>query len=186
MDQAVGSITELAQLYASAIAAQGSVPGFVAGFSVGGIAAMETARWMAHNGTALRGLVLLDTIYPKAVLGGTTAWRILGWLVRNLHVQELSMNGRRLGAMFNDPGLVGQVMALRDYHPTAFDGPTWLIKSSGLMSWERWLFRPWRKLIAEHLTEHKVHGLHGSIFETDNVDELASMLTQLLRHGKSV
>jgi len=186
MDQAVGSITELAQLYAGAIAAQGSVPGFVAGFSVGGIAAMETARWMAHKGTALRGLVLLDTIYPKAALGGTTAWRILGWLVRNLHVQELSMNGRRLGAMFNDPGLVGQVMALRDYHPTAFDGPTWLIKSSGLMSWERWFFRPWRKLIAEHLTEHKVHGLHGSIFETDNVDELASMLTQLLRHGNSV
>ena len=186
MDQAVGSITELAQLYAGAIAAQGSVPGFVAGFSVGGIAAIETARWLSHNGIAFRGLVLLDTIYPKAVLGGTTAWRILGWLVRNLHVQELSMNGRRLGAMFNDPGLVGQVMALRDYHPTAFDGPTWLIKSSGLMSWERWFFRPWRKLIAEHLTEHKVHGLHGSIFETDNVDELASMLTQLIRHGKNV
>lgn len=185
MDQAVSSITELAQLYARAIAAQGLVPGLVAGFSVGGIAAMETARCMAHNGTALRGLVLLDTIYPKASLGGTLAWRILSWLVRNLHVQELSLNGRRLGAMFNDPGLVGQVMALRDYHPTAFDSPTWLIKSSGLMSWERWFFRPWRKLMAENLTEYKVHGLHGSIFETDNVDELASVLTQLLRLGHS-
>ena len=186
MDQAVGSITELAQLYAMAIAAQGLGPGFVAGFSVGGIAAMETARCMANNGTALRGLVLLDTIYPKAALGGTTAWRILGWLVRNLHVQELSMNGRRLGAMFNDPCLVGQVMALRGYHPTAFEGPTWLIKSSGLMSWERWFFRPWRRLMAEHLTEFKVHGLHGSIFETDNVDELAGVLTQRLSRDNGV
>ena len=180
MDKAMASITELAEFYAKSIDAQGLVPGFVAGFSIGGIAALETVRYMMHHGIAVRGLILIDTIYPKATLGGTTAWLVLGWLVRNLHIQELSMNGRRLGAMFNDSGLVGQVMAMRGYHPTAFDGPTVLIKSSGLMSWDRWFFRPWRRLMTRHLTEHKVHGLHGSIFETDNVADLANVLMNTL------
>jgi syringomycin synthetase protein SyrE len=127
------------------------------------------------------GLVLVDTIYPQSVLGGSASWRVLGWLVRNLHIQELSMNGRRLGAMFNDPGLVGQVMALRGYRPSVFDGPTVLIKSSGLASWDRWFFKPWRKLLAPRLTEHQVHGLHGSMFESDNVHALAGLLTEILR-----
>lgn len=188
MDRVLGGVTELAQMYAQAIAQQGLAPGVVAGFSVGGIAALETARLLAQGGLGVRGLVLVDTIFPQSVLGGSTSWRMLGWLVRNLHIQELSMNGRRLGAMFNDPGLVGQVMALRGYHPSVFDGPTVLIKSSGLASWDRWFFRPWRKLMAPRLTEHQVHGLHGSMFEADNVQALARLLTNILQgeHASSV
>lgn len=179
-DRVVKTVAELAELYAGCIEARGQEPGYLAGFSVGGIAALETARLLQQRGIPVRGLVLIDTIYPKAALGGTRSWRLLGWLVRNLHVQELSMNGRRLGAMFNDPGLVGQVMALRDYRPEGFDGPTLLIKSSGLASWDRWLFRPWRRLMGRHLLERQVAGLHGSIFEAGNVDELAKVLTATL------
>ena len=150
-------------------------------FSVGGVAALETARLLRQQGVAIRGLVLLDTIYPKGALGGAMSWRILGWLVRHLHVQELSMNGRRLGAMFNDPGLISQVMALRGYQAASFDGPAWLIKSSGLVSWDRWFFRPWRRLFTAQLQELQVPGLHGSIFEASNVNALAGMITQVLQ-----
>jgi syringomycin synthetase protein SyrE len=181
MDRVLGSVAELAQMYALAIEQLGLAPGVVAGFSVGGIAALETARLLAQRRSGVRRLVLVDTIYPQSVLGGSTSWRVLGWLVRNLHIQELSMNGRRLGAMFNDPGLVGQVMALRAYHASAFDGPTVLIKSSGLASWDRWFFKPWRKLMAPRLTEHQVHGLHGSMFEADNVQALAGLLADIMR-----
>lgn len=180
MDRVVKTVAELAELYANCIQAQGREPGFLAGFSVGGIAALETARLLRQRGIGVRGLVLIDTIYPKAVFGGTRSWRMLGWLVRNLHVQELSMNGRRLGAMFNDPGLVGQVMALSDYRPVGFDAPTLLIKSSGLASWDRWFFRPWQRLIADQLAQRQVAGLHGSIFETGNVGELAAVMTEAL------
>ena len=90
------------------------------------------------------------------------------------------MNGRRLGAMFSDPGLVVQVMALAGYRPASIKGATLLIKSSGLASWSRWLFRPWRKLLAESLSEHQIPGLHGSIFENGNVGELAAVIASRL------
>lgn len=179
-EHAVKTVAELAALYARCISAQGRSPVYVAGFSVGGVAAMETARLLQQSGVTVRALVLIDTIYPKAALGGATSWRMLGWLVRNLHVQELSMNGRRLGAMFNDPALVGQVMALRDYRPARYEGATLLIKSSGLASWDRWFFRPWRRLLEAYLSERQVAGLHGSIFETANVSELAGVITQAI------
>ncbi|HOE40280.1 MAG TPA: amino acid adenylation domain-containing protein [Rhodoferax sp.] len=180
-DKAVATVAELAGLYATSIANQRLAPGFIAGFSVGGVAALETARLLRQQGVAIRGLVLLDTIYPKGALGGAMSWRILGWLVRHLHVQELSMNGRRLGAMFNDPGLISQVMALRGYQAASFDGPAWLIKSSGLVSWDRWFFRPWRRLFTAQLQELQVPGLHGSIFEASNVNALAGVITQVLQ-----
>jgi syringomycin synthetase protein SyrE len=113
-------------------------------------------------------------------LGGAASWRVLGWLVRTLRVQELSMNGRRLGALVNDPGLVAQVMALRGFHPSAFDGPTCLIRSSGLANWDRLFFGAWRRLMPGQLSERRVPGLHGSIFEQANVGELASALAAVL------
>ena len=90
------------------------------------------------------------------------------------------MNGRRLGAMFNDPGLVGQVMALKGYRPQSFDGTSCLIKSSGLASWERWFFRPWRRLMTGGYSEYQVPGLHGSIFEPGNVGDLAAVIASTL------
>ncbi|MBK9442855.1 MAG: amino acid adenylation domain-containing protein [Comamonadaceae bacterium] len=179
----VASVPELAALYADAIVAQGLAPGFVAGFSVGGVAALETARLVRHQGTMVRGLVLIDTIYPKGAFGGARSWRLMGWLVRNLHVQELSMNGRRLGAMFNDPRLISQVMALGGYRPADFDGPTWPIKSSGLASWDWLFFRPWRRLMDKPIVELLVPGLHGSIFEAGNLDALAAAIAKALRPG---
>lgn len=174
----ISSIGDLATLYAERIVANGGEPGYVAGFSVGGIAALETARLLRARGVPLRGLVLIDTVYPNAFWGRPAFWRLLGWCVRHLHVQELSMNGRRLGAMFSDPGLVEQVMALKGYRPGAFEGPSVLLKSSGLAGWDRMLFRAWRKLLTGHYQEGLVPGLHGSIFEASNVHALASALTR--------
>lgn len=187
-NKVIKTVPDLAEIYAAVIAAQGSGPGFIAGFSIGGVAALETVRQLRKNGVPVRGLILIDTIYPKGAFGGALSWRMLGWIVRNLHVQELSMNGRRLGAMFNDPGLVGQVMALSGYRPFGVEGPTWLIKSSGLASWDRWFFRPWRKLMPTQLDEIQVPGLHGSIFETGNVDALAMAITSALtkHHAKNI
>jgi syringomycin synthetase protein SyrE len=134
---------------------------------------------LVQNGTPVRALILIDTIYPRVLVGGANLWRFLGWLVRRLHLHELSLNGRRLGALFNDPGLVAQIMAMRGYRPQAFDGTTLMISTSGLKRWDYWLFRPWRKLMPKRLTQLQVPGLHGSIFEQDNITELASSLSNI-------
>jgi amino acid adenylation domain-containing protein len=180
LESRITSILELARLYADRIQAQsaasGQLGGYVAGFSVAGMAALETARLLQQRGWPVRGLILLDTTFPSSLLGGTAAWRALGWAVRHFHIHDLSMNGRRLGAMFNDPGLLNQVMALRGYKPAAFQGPTLLLRSSGLGAWDRWLFRPWRQLLGHHLTEIEVPGMHGTVFDAQHVQALATAL----------
>lgn len=174
----ITNIYDLATLYAEHISANGNQPCYLAGFSVGGLAALETARQLQQRGLSVAGLFLIDTIYPSRLWGGTVFWRLLGWLVRTLHIQDLSMNGRRLGAMLKDPGLVGQVMAVSGYRPTAFSGPTLLVKSSGLAKWQRLLFSGWRHLAGMQLSELEVKGLHGSMFDAANIGELASALVK--------
>jgi thioesterase domain-containing protein/acyl carrier protein len=181
LDQPIESMAALARLYADKIEAQGSGQCFVAGFSVGGITALETARLLRDRGVPVRALILIDTVFPKVVWGGTFYWRLLGWLVRHLRLQDLSMNGRRLGAMFNDPGLVGQVMSMAGYRVNRFDGRTLLIKTRGLARWDRSLFSGWRKLMPRGFTEHQIPGLHGSIFEATQVKELAAVITDTVR-----
>lgn len=173
------SIEQLARLYADQITACGR-PGFLAGFSVGGIAALEAARYLQQRGMSLPGVILVDTVYPGRLLRGAFFWRVLGWSARHLYFQELSMNGRHLGAMFSDPGLVAQIRAMAGYRPEAYDGKVFLLKSSGLANWERWLFRPWRKIMRQTMREVQMPGLHGSIFEKGNVDVLATIIKGLL------
>jgi syringomycin synthetase protein SyrE len=180
-DVAAPTMGDLADLYADRIHARGGAQGYLAGFSVGGIAALETARRLQERGVPALGLILIDTVYPSAFVRACSLWRLFGWLTSRLHIQELSINGRRLGAMFSDPGLTAQVMALRNYDPTPYSGQTLLIKSSGLINWERWLFRRWRRLMIEGLTEKEAPGLHGSLFESGNVDTLAAVLASLVR-----
>ena len=168
---------DLAALYADVVASQSVGPCYLAGFSVGGLAALETAIQLKQRGIDVKGLFLVDTIYPSRLWGGTILWRTMGWLVRHLHIQDLSMNGRRLGAMLNDPGLVGQVMAVSGYRASYFDGPTHLIKSQGLAStWDRLLFLGWRQHVGKMLLEHRVKGMHGSMFDLTNVEDLAKVI----------
>lgn len=174
-------IKQLAQMYADGIAAQGQPPGFIAGFSIGGIAALETARLLEQRGMPPRGLILIDTVFPKAMWGGTFYWRLFTALVRLLRLQELSINGRRLGAMVNDAGLVAQVKAMGGYRAGAFGGPTTLIKTSGLLFWGKPLFGGWRKLMGERLRERQIAGLHGSIFAPGQVRDLAMVLNDITR-----
>ena len=172
----VTRLADLAGLYADIVSQQGAGPCYLAGFSVGGLTALETARQLQHRGVDVRGLFLIDTIYPSRLWGGTFFWRLLRWLVRHLHIQDLNMNGRRLGVMLSDPGLVGQVMAVGGFRAKAFDGPTVLVKSAGLATWNGVLFSYWKRLLGQGLSEIEVQGLHGSMFDAGNVGELAGVI----------
>lgn len=184
LDHRKRSLEELAQLYAEAMAAvrETPLPCWLAGFSVGGVTALATAALLQKQELPPDGLILLDSIHPEAVLGGTASWRTLGWLVRMLHVQDLSLNGRRLGAMFSDPGLVSQVQALRGHRCQAFDGPVLLLQSAGLARWQRMLFQGWQRLMPHQLQRRQIAGTHGSIFEPAHVDDLARALSQFMGH----
>jgi len=176
-------VKELAVMYADSIQALDTKPGLIAGFSIGGIAALETARLLEQRGVPPRGLVLIDTVYPKAVWGGTLYWRLFTGLVRLLRLHELSINGRRLGAMVSDAGLVAQVKSMGGYRAGAFNGQTTLIMTSGLLRWKRALFGGWHKLMGPGLQERRVAGLHGSIFSAGQVRDLAVVLIDITRRA---
>ena len=177
----ITTIADLATLYVSSILKLGHGPCYLAGFSVGGLAALETTFQLQQAGVEVKGLILIDTIYPSRLWGGTTFWKLLGWFVRTLHIQDLSMNGRRLGAMLNDPGLVGQVMAVSGYRASAVTGSVNLIKSEGLATtWNRLLFSGWQGHLGQRLVERRVQGLHGSIFDDRNVVELAKAIGDVM------
>jgi amino acid adenylation domain-containing protein len=151
-------------------------PVVLAGFSVGGVAALETALALKRKGIETRALVLIDSVYPRWLFRQAGLWRLLGWLARRLAVQELTMNGRRLGAMFSDPGLMFQVLALRHHRVGDMPQAVTLIRTTGLARWQRWLFGPWRTAIGPTLRVLEVAGLHGSIFEPARVHDLALAL----------
>lgn len=174
--KSLAGLTDLADLYARQILGRKSDSVCLAGFSIGGVTALETARRLRAQGGRGGTLVLIDTLYPNAFLRARRLWQLSGWLIRRLHIQELSMNGRRLGALFSDAGLLVQVEALARYIPRPYDGPALLIKSSGLLAWQRWLFAPWRKLMTDGFAETETPGLHGSLFEPANLDALAEIL----------
>lgn len=176
--QPIANVAQLANVYADLIELQGGLPGFVAGFSVGGIAALETARVLRKRSVPLTGLILLDTIYPRAMWGGTTFWRLFVWLVKNYRLGDMTMNGRRLGTLIRDTALVGQVSAMAGYKAHAFEGRTILVKTTGLARWDWMFFSPWRKLQKGRLSERLIAGLHGSIFEADRISELARVLRE--------
>lgn len=178
MGQPIASVSQLAHFYADLIESQGGLPGYVAGFSVGGITALETACALHDRALPIQGLMLIDTLYPRAIWGGTVFWRLFVWCVRTLRLGELTLNGRRLDALVNDTALVGQVMAMSGYRARAFGGRTMLIKTSGLARWDWLFFAPWRKLLKNRLAERVIPGLHGSIFEAKQAPELAALLRE--------
>ncbi len=188
------SLADLAQAYAdhieqhSAALAQTQTqthtqtqPLLLAGFSVGGVTAVETARQLRARGLPVKSLVLIDSVFPRWMFRQAWLWRLGGWLSRHLYIQELSLNGRRLGAMFNDAGLISQVLALQHYRVLPLSGAVTLIRTSGLASWQRWLFGPWLKQLSPRLVVTDIQGMHGSIFEPALVGGLAKTLLVALQ-----
>ena len=183
LDQPIATVSQLANFYANLIESQGGLPCYVAGFSVGGITALETACALHDRALPIQGLMLIDTLYPRAMWGGTFFWRLFVWCVKTLRLGELTLNGRRLDALVNDAALVGQVMAMSGYRPRLFEGRTLLIKTSGLARWDRLFFAPWRNLLKNRLSERTIAGLHGSIFETSKVKDLAALIKEAASSG---
>jgi amino acid adenylation domain-containing protein len=179
------SLQALAQAYAAHIAGvmagqPAGSPVLLAGFSVGGVTALETARQLAQLGHAPQALVLIDSVFPRWLFRQPWLWRLMAGLSRSLYVQELTMNGRRLGAMFNDAGLLRQVLALQHYRVTPLAGPVTLLRTSGLSRWQRWLFGPWLQRLSPLLQVKEVQGMHGSIFEASRIGGLAQALLSVL------
>jgi pimeloyl-ACP methyl ester carboxylesterase len=156
-----------------------SPPPVIIGFSLGGVAALETARQLGDRGQAVARVVLIDTTYPYPSPNGEKVWRAFAHLVRGLGLHHRFRPLWRWIAMLEDQGLAWQLKALHRYRPTAYDGAVDLLISSGLRPLSPFLFTPWKRLLGSQLRRYPLKGLHGSVLHPGRVEALAALIRRL-------
>tara|TARA_B100000745_G_scaffold77308_1_gene46866 strand:- start:4008 stop:7922 length:3915 start_codon:yes stop_codon:yes gene_type:complete len=152
-------------------------PVVLAGFSIGGISALETARMLCDRASIKPDkLILIDTAFPMLRRLLPKAWRAASFVINKLGWQQRTIANRPLGSWFNDQGLSEQVYALSSYQLKPVELSTTLIQSSKLARWRFFLFKPWQSLLGEVLTIETVAGDHRSMFRSQHIGELAKMV----------
>lgn len=161
-------------------------PVIVAGFSIGGLAAIATAQALFSKTVDLEakaeanvtGLILLDTTHPKLPKLTPKLWRVATKIVNRFGWQKRMLKGRSLGSLFNDQGLSLQVASLASFKGQAVDIPTTLIQSSKMAKWRGFWFSAWYRLFGSRLMVTTIAGDHSSIFLEANIKGLADAIRQ--------
>jgi amino acid adenylation domain-containing protein len=156
------------------------------GFSLGGVAALETARALAEQGKGVPPLILIDTSYPYASPVGEKAWRLFARLIRRLGLHQRLPWLQRWIAMLDDQGLGWQLKALQRYRPARYDGPVSLLISSGMRPLAAFLFHPWRRICPQRLRCRSVVGMHGTLLRPGRVEALAEVIRALAAEKESL
>ncbi len=170
------SIESIAKAYAEAILGQDEAPGYIGGFSIGGITALETARILVERGKPPKGVFLLDSVYPRWPMKSP----VLFWLLRSLskffRLNKTVINGRYLEVMFADPGIVTQLLAVQSYQIKPFSyQPAVLFISTGMKPIKLWALAKWSDIFSV-LTLHRISGSHGEIFQPPHLQVLADAI----------
>ena len=182
--QQILSIQELASQYAELIEQENIKDFYIAGFSIGGVAALETARVLEDKGLAPCKLLLLDTTFPRHFYYRLGTWRIFTALSKSFHLLNFKLNDRRIGAMFADQGLITHISSLKRYRFTSYQGPVDLIMSSGMAQFSLILFRPWQTFLVDKLDKVTTPGMHGSMFMPQHIKALTDNILQSLSTQK--
>lgn len=176
------SIEAIAKAYAEAILNRNEAPGYIGGFSIGGIMALETARILIEQGKPPTGVLLLDTVYPHWPLKSPVLFWLLRYFSRFFHLNKTVINGRYLEVMFADPGIVTQLLAVQNHKIKPFDYPVVLFISTGMKPIKLWALSKWSDILS-NLTRHPISGSHGEIFQPPHLQILANAI---LTHIKAL
>jgi thioesterase domain-containing protein len=177
------TFTQLANHYADLIQSREDGDIYLGGFSIGGIAALETARVLGARGLPPKATLLLDTLFPIQAINSGKIWAIFIKMVKRLKLGNWTLNGRKIADMLSDQGLSWQLAALETYAIKPYAGPVELCISSGSRRLSFLLFRPWRKCLTDLHISHTI-GFHGSIFMPSHIAHLAAMLRHRLTFPK--
>ncbi len=172
------SIEELAALYAEKIAIRGDKSIYVAGFSVGGLAAIETAKNLQLRGLPVQTLFIVDTILLKIPRPLLFMWRKLTKILTKWHIARQREAGSRLLSALLDSGLLLQVNAMNDYQIPKYDGDSLLIKSSAYRYIHWLLLGRWSQYLVGSYNQIQIATSHSRFFEPGKVDRLADAIKQ--------
>ncbi|MGB4498438.1 MAG: amino acid adenylation domain-containing protein, partial [Methylococcaceae bacterium] len=171
------TIESIAKAYAEVILNQNTEVGYIGGFSIGGIAALETARILIKQGKPPKGILLIDTVYPRWPLKSPVLFWCFRFLSKFFNLNNFVVNGRYLGEMFNDPGIITQLLAWKNHDIQPFDEPVILFISAGMKPIKLWTLSKWSDVFRKHnLIRHSISGSHGEIFLPPHLDVLADAI----------
>jgi acyl carrier protein len=175
---------ELATLYADEIAEKGTEKVYLAGFSIGGLAALETAKQLQQKNIQVEHLFIVDTVLvalPSTVL---FLWHSLSKLENKLGRFAKYVFPPYLRSLLNDKGLFLQVKAMKRYQLEKGSFKVSLLKSNSFGWLQPYLAKKWHRVFGEQLLEFKIETTHSGFFETGKVSELAQILKkQILKSG---
>lgn len=174
-------IEELAALYAERIAEREQGEVYIAGFSVGGLAALETAKLLAERNIKVKELFIVDTILMKL-----PKWLLASWRNFSIVLAKSGMFGKKLLTTkayraLSDRGLYMQVKGMHDYQASDYSGDTVLIKSSRFRMTQNYLVRGWKKVLSGRVSEFTIETSHSGFFEPGRVDKLAKLLSTRIK-----
>ncbi len=182
-DDRSASIQDIATQYAEHILNQSTASFYVAGFSIGGITALETTRLLCQQQQPPISLILLDTIYPRWPLQSPGLFRLLQCLTSLFKLGKTKINNRKLENMLNDPGIQVQHQGLQTHKIQSAPVKADLILTKGMWMFHPLLFSSWKRLFKNRLTIHSIHGLHGQIFQKPYIDELVLCLQHIFKQN---
>ncbi len=175
------SINQIAQSYADSILDRPKTAYYIAGFSIGGITALETARILINSEHPPKGLILFDSVYPRWPLQSPALFKFIKYFIKTFHFNRIILNNRRLGSMLNDRGIQSQIMALPGHTIQAVELPVDLILTKRMWMFHPLIFSTWKKLFGHHLAHHFVSGLHGEMFQHPHCQQLAVILKKIIK-----
>jgi amino acid adenylation domain-containing protein len=176
------TVQDIANAYAEAILSETSEPVYIGGFSIGGISALETARILIEKGHPPKGILLIDTVYPRWPLKSPVLFWLFRYLSKFFNFNKLVVNGRYLGEMFNDPGIITQLLAWKNHDIEPFDEPAILFISAGMKPIKLWTLSKWTDVFRQHnLIRHSISGSHGEIFLPPHLEVLQRAIRYHIR-----
>lgn len=176
------TIEAIANAYAEAILSQNAPSGYIGGFSIGGIAALETARILIEKGHPPRGIFLIDTVYPRWPLKSPVLFWFFRFMSKFFNLNKFVVNGRYLGEMFNDPGIMTQLLAWQNHTIKPFDKLVVLFISTGMQPIKLWTLSKWTDVFRKHnLIRQSISGSHGEIFLPPHLNVLADAISYHIR-----
>jgi amino acid adenylation domain-containing protein len=178
-DDKNASIQSIAEQYAKTILNHSKSPFYMAGFSIGGVSALETTRLLCQHQCPPVALILLDTIYPRWPLQSPRLFALLKFLTSFFNLGKTKINNRKLKNMLNDPGIQVQHQALQNHEIKPAAIQTHLILTKGMWMFHPLLFSSWKRLFKHRLTIHSIKGMHGQIFQKPYINELVSCLQHI-------
>ncbi|GAB6054334.1 hypothetical protein JCM17960_31540 [Magnetospira thiophila] len=175
-------IDQLAQRYVTEMCTrQPNGPYVIAGFSLGGVVALEVARLLRAQGRTVAPVILLDTFFPYLPRLSHGIFRMVRALALAIGKPAEKWFHRPLQQIFTDQGLTAQVEAMCRFTPAPYDGPVVLIMSTTARRLRYLLFRPWERLIPDLRNTEPVTGWHDQMFQDPHIIELARILEPHLK-----